>query len=159
MNNSWQQVENAINNEKHFLLNNLCLSPYEQNDPISCHDCLFRLMAIQIVSGRLKIKKILIEGRVWGDDCSFDAEHKMHGAKWHDSTIKKIASYFTHNGHNCIMEPSLIVGRADLGVPDLKLFFEVGTVNLYKLYVTILNLKHSKIILVPGDEYIIELTV
>jgi hypothetical protein len=54
----WYLVEENINKEVEFLKNNLQPSPFNQNDAIKCFDCLFRLMAIFIVSGKIKIKKI-----------------------------------------------------------------------------------------------------
>lgn len=158
---NWNLVEEAINKEIYFLKNNLSLSPYSQNDPIKCNDCLFRQMAILIVSGKISVQKVTgkIENH-WPIKEKINSENeKMHGSDWHHETIKQIERYFTTNNYKTTTEPSLHFGRADLGIPELNLFVEIGTVNLYKLYINLLNMKNCNFILEPFGSYFIMISL
>jgi len=157
----WNDVEKQINITIDFLRENILLSPYKQNDPIKCSDCLFRLIAILIVSGKIKVSKILYKNNsIWCNPTPlFKNDYKSHGAHWHDSTIRIISNYFKNNGYVYRSEPSLHFGRADIGIDKLKLFIEIGTISLYKLYFNLINIKNCKIIIVPNDNYLIEFTL
>lgn len=156
---SWNLIEKSILNEINFLKGNLLFSPYNQNNPINCNDCILRNIAILIVSGRIKIKKInYSKNSIWLSDDKYEINlNKNHGARWHDSLMIKIANYFEDKNFTITDEPALFYGRADLGIKELKLFIEIGTVDLFKLYMNILNVTDHKIIIVPSDDYLLEI--
>jgi hypothetical protein len=120
---------------------------------------LWRLIAILIVSGQIKCKKIYFDKKqAWqsfqgGDE---DLGHKKHGTDWHNSTILNIKKYFELKRLVVDMEPVMAFGRADLGVKSLNLFLEIGTIGVYKLYINLLNIGNSKIVLIPGENFLIE---
>ncbi len=158
----WNLVEKTINNEIDFLNNNLLLSPFRQNDPIQCKDCIFRQIAILIVSGKIKVKKTInSNNKLWPINKTYsnNDNNKSHGADWHNSLINQIKNYFKDNGHATTLEPDLHYGRADLGIPELNIFIEVGTINIYKLYSNLINMVKCKIIVVPDNNYIIEFSL
>lgn len=157
----WKETEKQIQEEMVFLKDNVFPAPYTHDDKISCHDCLFRLIATLIVTGKISARKInTAPGKIWRASDGLDLYGlKKHGANWHDSTIKIIDSYFKGSGHATIREPSLLIGRADLGVESLGLFFEVGTISLYKLYYNLAYMNDAKIILIPEENYLIEFIV
>lgn len=103
-------------------------------------------------------KIIYADNEIWQENKytkSFTSR-KQHGAFWHDSLIRIIENYFNYNKHKTELEPAMYYGRADLGVPSLNLFIEVGTINLYKLYNNLINMADCKIIVVPENDYLIE---
>ena len=157
----WSTIEKNIYKEIEFLSKNLLLSPYEQNDAIKCSDCIFRQIAILIVSGKIKIKKIIYKNNsIWLKHKQLKiVERKQHGGDWHNSLIGIIDNYFKDKGYITKYEPNIHYGRADLGVPDLDIFIEVGTINLYKLYYNINNMINSKILILPSDNYLIEISL
>ena len=156
---NWHKIEKQINNEIYFLKDNILQSPYRQNDPIKCSDCIFRQLAILIVSGRIRTKKIVYKNNeIWQKNQYLKSQikEKQHGAAWHYSVIKIIENYFKIHNYVITYEPNLHYGRADLGVPNLNLFIEVGTVNLYKMYCNFMYMTKCKIIVIPSDNYFIE---
>jgi hypothetical protein len=155
---SWNKVELAICDEIEFLKNHIQPAPYSQNEPINCLDCIFREIAILIVSGRVKLCKISTTKNLWSGAIP-DSAIKAHGSTWHDQTIKTIAEYLEQNSILPEYEPSMLFGRADLGATSISTYFEVGTINLYKLYVNLLKQQNIKIIIVPTDTYILEFTI
>jgi len=154
---SWNDAEKNITEEVEFLKNNLSPSPFEQNDPIKCEYCLLRKIAIFIVSGKIKLKKISYKNNsIWqSENYRRDDNLKKHGGNWHNDLIITIEKYFLANGMKVEKEPALYYGRADLKAGD-NLFIEVGTINSYKLYLNLSSLKNCKIILVPSDNYLLE---
>ncbi|MFA6551197.1 MAG: hypothetical protein WCV41_01560 [Patescibacteria group bacterium] len=161
---SWREVENNINQEMSFLEDALLPSPYHQEDPIKCNDCLFRQIAILIVGGRIKVKKIIYgNNSVWlyrKNPTPIDNdESKKHGAYWHYSMIKMIENYFKDSNYSVQNEPNLHYGKADLGIEELSLFIEIGTINIFKLYNNLFYMKNSKIVVIPSDNYFIEFTL
>jgi len=156
---SWNEIEYKINKEINFLEGNILPSPYRQNDPIKCNDCIFRQIAILIVSGKIKVRKIICDSnKIWrqNGDIKPSTAGKRHGAIWHDSTIKTIEDYFKLNNYTTQLEPNLHYGRADIGITSLNLFIEVGTINLYKLYCNLINMTDCKIIVVSENNNFIE---
>jgi len=155
----WNLVEKNIKEEMVFLKDNIQLSPFTHSDPIKCNDCLFRLVATFIVSGRIKVSKIN-----YHDDGIWDRnllalesnEAKKHGAFWHNSKINIIKKYFEINKFKTQSETKLFYGRCDLSIPDLKIFIEVGMINLYKLYLNLSNMKKCRILLVLSDSSLLE---
>jgi hypothetical protein len=153
----WNDAEKTISEEMEFLKNNISLSPFEQNDPIKCEHCLLRNIAILIVSGKLKLRKIIYKNNsIWQTEKKFNSSTlKKHGGNWHNDQILTIEKYFLANGVKVEKEPALYYGRADLGAGN-NMFIEVGTINLYKLYLNLSSLNSCKIILVPTDNYLLE---
>lgn len=155
----WNEVEKNIKSEIEFLKNNIDLSPFNHNDPIKCSECLFRLLAVLILAGKIKVRKIS-----YHDDCLWAKEglvlkennDKNHGALWHSSKIKLIKQYFEEKEFKVIDELQLFYGRCDVGVPELKIFVEVGTINLYKLYINLINMSDGRILLVTNDSLALE---
>jgi len=159
---SWCIIEKNILEIIDFLRSNIYPSPYNQNDTIKCSDCIFRQISILIISGRVKVRKIEYKrNSIWkSDNINLNTiDRKNHGAEWHNHLIKLIEKYFTSNNSSVSVEPSLHFGRADLGVKEMNLFIEVGTVNICKLLINLLNLKDCEIIVVPSDNYLIEFTL
>lgn len=156
---NWNLIEQKIKIEEDFLKNNIDLSPFSHNDQIKCPDCLFRLLASLLVSGNIKVHLIKYQ-----DDSFWNKNglilnknnNKDHGAFWHSSKIKLIKKYFEINGFTAENEPQLFYGRCDLGISKLKVFIEVGTINLYKLYLNLLNMKEGRILLVTSDSATLE---
>jgi hypothetical protein len=158
----WNLVEKNIYKEIDFLKNNLILSPFRQNDPIQCKDCVFRQIAILIVSGKIKVKKIVGDRKKLWPVLKVNnslSDKKSHGADWHDSFIKQVKNYFENKNYLTENEPELHYGRADLGIPKLNIFIEVGTINIYKLYNNLINMVGCKIVVLPDDNYIIEFSL
>lgn len=156
---NWNIIEKNINKEISFLSTSLFLSPYHQNDAIKCNDCLFREIAIFIVAGKVKAKKIIFKkGDIWeAHKYQKNIENeKPHGAAWHHTNMKIIEDYFKRNDYKIEVEPNLHYGRADLAVPAFNLFIEVGTINLYKLYFNLISMNNVKIVIMPSDDYLIE---
>lgn len=156
---SWNEIENQISEEVIFLSRNIIPSPYRQDDFIKCNDCIFRQIAILIVSGKIKMTKIVYtNNEIWQENKYTKplTLRKQHGASWHNSLIRIIESYFNQNKYKIKLEPDMYYGRADLGVPSLNLFIEVGTINLYKLYNNLINMADCRIIIVPENNYLIE---
>lgn len=156
---NWNLIEKNIKEEAAFLKDNIQLSPFNHFDPIKCPDCLFRMLAIFIVSGRVRVKKInyhndsLWSKNLLGPELS---AAKAHGAVWHDAKINIIKKYFKANEYQVQPEARLFYGRCDLGVLDLSIFVEVGTINLYKLYINLLNMKECRILLVLSNSSLLE---
>lgn len=159
---SWNIIEKNICDEIEFLNNNLLLSPFHQNDQIQCKDCILRQIAIFIVSGKIKVRKIIGSKNIlWATNESQNniGDKKSHGADWHNSFINQIESYFAKNNYLVELEPSLHYGRSDLSVPALNLFIEVGTINIYRLYNNLMNMVKCKILIMPDNDYTIEFSL
>lgn len=155
----WNLVEKNIKEEIIFLKDNIQLSPFNHSDPIKCAGCLFRILATFVVSGRIKVSKINYHNdSIWNRNLlSLESnEAKKHGAFWHDSKINIIKEYFEINKFKTQSEAKLFYGRCDLSVSYLKIFIEVGTINLYKLYLNLLNMKKCRILLVLNDSSLLE---
>jgi hypothetical protein len=116
-----------------------------------------RNIAILIVSGKLKLRKIIYKNNsIWQIEKIFNSGGlKKHGGNWHNDLILTIEKYFLANGVPVQKEPALYYGRADLGAGN-NMFIEVGTINLYKLYLNLSSLNNCKIIMVPADNYLLE---
>jgi hypothetical protein len=76
---------------------------------------------------------------------------------WHDSKIKLIKKYFKTNGLPVKDEAPLYYGRCDLSVPQINTFVEVGTINLYKLYLNLLNMRDCKMLIILDDHSLLEI--
>ena len=157
--NDWNDVENKIDNTIKFIKSHIILSPYSSNDPIRCNECLFRDISILVLSGKIILNTINDSNNlIWGVTKSINNDdlNKKHGADWHNDKINSIKKYFQTNNYQTEIEPLLFFGRADLGIPKIKIFIEVGTVNLYKLYYNLLNMHNCRLLIVPSNNSIIE---
>ena len=158
----WNIIENHIKNEALWLKNNIdTLSEgYRSKDIlIACEDCILRELAILIVSGKIKAKKIKFEQLPWGDNFDQNENHR-HGEEWHRKMMNAVGNYFKAKNYKVALEPILNFGRADLGVfsKTLKspIYVEIGTTSLYKLLYNLLTMKNSIFLIIPAEEYMIE---
>lgn len=157
----WNLVEKNMRLEMDFLRKYIDPSPFSHNDPIKCPDCLFRLITSLLISGKIKIKLIKYDENIFWNKKNTVIEKdgsKNHGADWHSSKIKLIKKYFENNKYIVEDESQMFFGRCDLSVKALKVFVEVGTINIYKLYLNLSNMKDGKILLVTNDNYALEFT-
>lgn len=156
---NWKNVENKLMEISDFLKQNLEFSPYTQNDPIQCHDCLLKMTSILIASDKIELNKLRYEkNNLWRTDNenNYIKNKKGHGAKWHHNMMENIENYFNLNNCNVYVEPNLHYGRADLYVHDINTYIEVGSVNLYKLYLNLYFMNDCKILIVPSEYYSLE---
>ncbi len=158
---TWKKVEKNILETTNFLKNNIELSPYTQNDPIKCNNCLFRMISILIVSGKINTTKINYEqNKIWNFKKYKHGPEKNstkpHGAIWHNNMMNMIKNYFEHHCLNVYSEPNLHYGQADLYVKEISTYIEVGSINLYKLYLNFSFMSECKILIVPSDFYSVE---
>ena len=160
----WQEVEDCIEKEISWFRNNIeTISPrYQTKDVlIACEDCLLRKIAILIVSGKMKAIKLKFkENFLWKEFPESKKDYR-HGKEWHRKMMNLVSSYFKSNDYDIIIEPILNFGRADLGVFSKSLnssvYIEIGTTSLYKLLYNLLTMKNSIFLIIPSEEYIIEL--
>ncbi|HZJ41748.1 MAG TPA: hypothetical protein VFD51_01905 [Patescibacteria group bacterium] len=153
---NWNDVEKQINIEVNFLKNNLDLSPFTQNDAINCNDCLFRLISILIVSGKIKVEKVFVNNSFFGKENDSITDQKRHGSHWHSNKMLSIKKYLKIHNLVTVDEKKLLYGRSDLYIAKKNIFIEIGTINLYKLYVNLLNMQDARIIVIPSDNYILD---
>jgi hypothetical protein len=160
----WKKVENDLMKISKFLKLNLELSPFTQNDPIQCKDCLFRMTSMLIAQNKTRINKLNYERNViWRTGFASDQEskrverqNKKHGAEWHHNMMNLIKNYFLSNNKEVISEPNLHYGKADLYIKEINTYIEVGSINLYKLYINLFHLNNCRIIIVPSEYYSLE---
>ncbi len=154
----WDVVEKAIRDEFIWLKNTIVPSPYEKD---YCTHCIYRQIAILIVSGKVTMKNITSKNNaLWaGKEMTIK---KSHGADWHFNMMKKIGGHFQSLGFEVEVEPTLTHGRADLGVykkEENNLFVEVGTVSPFKLLVNLRTMINTKILLAPQEDHVVEFSV
>lgn len=156
---SWQYIERNIIKTIDFLRENIDPSPYTQNNPIKCNECLLRMISILIVSGKIYVTKINYKNnQIWAPE-NYDLKdcaEKPHGAMWHNNMMNMIKDYFKSRHLNVYSEPNLHHGKADLYIKEINTYIEVGSVDLYKLYLNSSFINGSKIILVPSEFYCLE---
>lgn len=72
-----------------------------------------------------------------------------------------IYDYFKKASYNVEIEPLLNYGRADIGVysQNMPIYFEVGTVSLYKLWYNLSSMKNAIFIIVPTESKLIKFIV
>ena len=158
----WNIIEDHIKQETVWLKNNIDTLPegYRSKDIlITCEECVLRKLAILIVSGKIKAKKIKFEQLPWEDN--FDQnENQRHGEEWHRKMMNVTASYFRKNGYQTSLEPIINFGRADVGAfsksSKSPIYIEVGTTSLYKLLYNLLTMENSIFLIIPVEEYMIE---
>lgn len=156
---TWAEIETVIRQEISWIKDGIF--PYQKNvNPLNySDDILYRLIAILIVSGKIRATEY---------DCSNDSKtlmtspsimSKKHGSDWHDSLIKYLASHFSNHGYKCDHSaPYLYYGHADLKIVDPEnnktIYFEIDTVNIFKLYINLLIMKNITIIIITFNKII-----
>lgn len=152
---SWLKVEQAILNEIKWLKNNIF--PFQPNkNPLNYSDDIFyRLIAILIVSGKIKVFEY---GYSKIDKINFNtSKFKTHGSAWHDGMINYLSALFVLKGYKVIKnEPQLYYGHADLKVVNNEsiIFFEIDTINVFKFYINLLMMNHIKIAVITYNKII-----
>jgi hypothetical protein len=167
----WHEVELAIHKEQHWLQTVFDFGPYAQEDatPIPSNlsrDKMLRQIAIAIVNGTIEAKEIRHEeaGGLWSKECQEleqDSESsERHGGHWHQTMMAIVKRHFIDTGFEVINEPTLSLGRADLGVYKERypnLYVEIGTTSLFKTWFNTQTMLESIFLFVPTTTYAIEL--
>jgi len=158
----WNVIENRIKKEILWLKNNIDTLPagYRSKDAlITCEECVLRKLAILIVSGKIRVKKIKFKKLPWEYDPELYKNH-IHGEEWHRKMMNVVANYFKKDGYQTSLEPIINFGRADVGAfsKSLKppIYIEVGTTSLYKLLYNLLTMENSIFLIIPIEEHMIE---
>jgi hypothetical protein len=159
----WDVVEKAIAKEVKWLKEALLESPYKEKNEILdlCRNCIYRRIAILIISGNIKAKEIKSITSLWGEK-GLVPFGKPHGKEWHNEMMKLLESYFRALGYKVIIEPNLNIGRADLGAfkeNERNLYIEVGTISLPKLLFNFESMENSDFLLVIDEDRAIEFSV
>ena len=162
----WYFVENIINKEIAWLKNNLLTFPEGYNRtslPLNCNECLFRKIAILIVSGQIKALEIQAKNKDLWNNLTNNFQLKnitRHGEQWHRKMIEVIYKYFNAYNYQIEIEPILNYGRADLGIysnNQKPIYIEVGKVSLYKLWYNLSSMQNVIFLIIPSENKIIEL--
>jgi len=156
----WDVVEKAITKEIKWLQETI-LEAFYKNEKDYCKDCIYRRIAILIVSGRIKVKDIKSSISLWGED-KLSLNSKQHGKEWHSEMMSLIYNHFKSQGNEVTMEPNLNMGRADLGVykkDTRNLFIEIGTISLPKLLFNLESMEGSDFLLVLDSKHAIEFSI
>jgi len=159
---NWNAIETRIKKEALWLKNNIDTMPtkYQGKETlITCEDCILRKLAILIVSGKIKARKIKFEQLPWENDPELYKNH-AHGEEWHRKMMNAAANYFKKDEYQTSLEPMVNLGRADVGIfsKSLKspIYIEIGTTSLYKLLYNLLTMENSIFLIIPAEEYMIE---
>jgi len=155
----WDVIERAINKEIKWLKKTIIETPYK--DKNICKDCLYRRLAILILSGNIKAKDIKSTVCLWGEEKPL-SHSKPHGKEWHSKMMELINGYFKSLGYDVIAEPNLNMGRADLGIykqGERDLFIEVGTISLAKLAFNLESMEGSDFLLVIDSNHAVEFSI
>ena len=163
---TWNAVENIINKEILWLKNNIPVLPesYKENPPFLKYDeIILRKIAILIASGRVTAVEFVAENNkdLWDNPMERSDFKKIsrHGQEWHKKMMDVIYDYFKTQGGKIITEPSLNYGRADLGIyfkPNKRIYVEVDTVSLFKLWYNLATMKNVVFLIVPSDNKLLE---
>ena len=150
---SWLDIESVIKTEIFWLKSHI--RPFKINSNLLNYSDneVYRNIAIQIVSGKVKATEV---GYLFENVDFYKNFKKMHGSAWHDNTMKYFKKYFIGLGYDIIDEPSLFYGRADLAVVGSrkKCIIEIGTINLMKLWLNLVNMKDVVLIIVTNKTVI-----
>lgn len=155
----WDIVEKAIVKEVKWLKETIIETPYKDKD--ICKDCIYRRLAILILSGMIKATDIKSTVSLWGEK-KLLLIGKPHGQEWHAETMKLTNNYFKSLGYDVVIEPNLNMGRADLGVykkGERNLFVEVGTISLPKLLFNFESMEDSDFLLVLNLNHAVEFSI
>lgn len=153
----WVEVEMAIGEEILWLKNNII--PYSPDDnPLNQLDDLFyRLIAILIVSGKIKVAEFDLQIEKISN-LETKKESKQHGAEWHNGMILFLKNMFLDMGCEVdFNEPKLYYGHADFKVisDNNVIYFEIDTINIFKLWINLLKMKNIKIASMTDNKLII----
>lgn len=167
----WHEVEKAILKEERWLSEVFDFGPYSSHKdstpipPNLSNDKMLRQLAILIVNGAIKAREItnLKCNGLWTDNAN-DIENlpdssERHGGHWHQVMMEIVKLHFTEQGFQVINEPSLTMGRADLGVYKdgyQNLYVEIGTTSLFKTWVNMQTMPNAIFLFVPTTTYVIE---
>lgn len=155
----WDVVEKAIAKEVKWLKETIIEIPHKDKD--ICKDCVYRRLAILILSGKIKARDIKSTVRLWGKEKSLPID-KPHGQEWHTEMMKLVNEYFKSLGYDTAIEPNLNMGRADLGVyknGERNLFIEIGTVSPPKLLFNLESMEDSDFLLVLDSNHAVEFSI
>lgn len=155
----WDVVEKAIVKEIKWLQDIIIETPHKDKDV--CKDCIYRRLAVLILTGKVKTKDIKSSVCLWGEEKSFPIG-KPHGKEWHAEVMKLVNGYFKSSGYEVTIEPNLNMGRADLGVykeGERDLFVEIGTVSLPKLLFNLESMEGSDFLLVLDLNHAVEFSI
>jgi integrase/recombinase XerD len=163
---TWQIIENFINEEKNWLKNNTetISEKYNGNPPFMKYDDeIFRKIAILIVSGKIQASELYNDNGLWkwSDRKSTQKTH-THGKEWHAKMMDTIKEYFSSQGCTTLLQPPLNYGRADIGVTtkeNKKIFAEIGTVSIFKLWYNFSTMKNVVFIVAPNTNKILEFII
>ncbi len=167
----WHEVEKAILKEEEWIRTVFDFGPYTHKDstpipPNLSPDKMFRQIAIAIVTGEILATEIYNEqnNALWSDksqEIELENEtNERHGGYWHQTMMSILKRHFIDSGFEVINEPTLSLGRADLGVykegyPNL--YVEIGTTSLFKTWFNTKTMLESIFLFVPTTTYAIEL--
>lgn len=161
----WDTVEKAILKEQEWLESSLLKPFYKESEDFYksklCENCIFRRMAILIVSGNVKAKDIKSKKMLFDSKESLE-NIKPHGKEWHQKMMNLAAIHFKSQRFDVMVEPFLNKGRADLGVYNSKkknFFIEIGSVSLPKLLFNLESMEDSTFLMVLDEKHAIELFV
>jgi len=155
----WDVVEKAIIKEIKWLKETLIEAPHK--DENICKDCVYRRLAILILSEKVRAKDIKSSVSLWGKEKSFPLG-KPHGKEWHATMMKLVSSHFKSLNYDIAIEPNLNMGRADLGIykkSERDLFIEVGTVSLPKLLFNLESMEGSDFLLILDLKHAVEFSI
>lgn len=159
---TWHAVENVLNKEISWLKKKISIMPYKYRSNRllqNCDDCLFRKLAILIVSGKIKATEFRPKNRkdLWNN--IIGKKVNRHGKEWHRKMMGVVSEYFKKQNYKVILEPTLNYGRADLEVylnSKNATYIEIGTVSLFKLWYNLSTMRNVTFLIVPFEEYAIE---
>jgi hypothetical protein len=170
----WHEVEYSILKEEAWLQEVFDFGPYSEADqstpipPGLSNDKMIRQIAISIVRGVIEAREIQSnkEFSLWSDmqiDMSLDIQNEeRHGGYWHQRMMGVVKKHFTNTGFEVVNEPTLSLGRADLGVYKdgyKNLFVEIGTTSLFKTWFNIQTMSETIFLFIPTTTRAIELQV
>ncbi len=156
---SWEVVEKAIAREIQWLKETIMESPHKEIE--YCKDCIYRRLAILIVSGKIKAKDIKSTICLWGREKVLSMG-KSHGKEWHAKMMEMAGGYFKSLNYDIALEPNLNMGRADLGIyknGERDLFIEVGTISLPKLLFNLETMGGSDFLLILDPNHAVEFAI
>lgn len=166
---NWAKAENKIDKKIFWLKKNISLLAESYKSEtflatlIKCENCIFRKIAILIVSGKVRVSGFSLDSFFQNKHLTASTDHisGRHGADWHKRMMKWIAnsSQIFIQKQNVVVEPITNYGRADLGYfPDMgkPIYVEVGTVSLFKVWYNLMTMKNCVFLLIPNDDIIIK---
>ncbi len=157
----WDIVEKAIAKEVKWFEETIIETSYKDKDKNICKDCIYRRLAILILSGKVKAKDIKSTVCLWDEEKPLPIG-KLHGKEWHAEIMELVNNYFKSLDYNVTVEPNLNMGRADLGVykkGERDLFIEVGTVSLTKLLFNLESMEGSDFLVVLDLNHAVEFSI